>query len=481
MSPNLETRLSTALQSGNSHELGPEDIDELLLLLGKFETDDSYVSNIINVSGGEASAKRKLLILIDEVALFDENSLSYIFGRDTIANQDRHALKQRFARLSRVFHPDRGFHDSDWLTQRMSLINNAHSLAEKVFDGDIENPENATRPGFNPTPQFDTRKRRRKANIYNDDKEGLSDEVYKFAFKFLNGSNFDQIKKLVFGLIALVIILILTSFFSQRQNQTNDHTNIIATDFLQKKPTNPPVHDQNEPFLTQSEINNVVDDLLNELASHNKPELSNGTETIHKPIDPDLLDWVREQRGRDQASKPLESSASRPSNVATLNSENTSADAMAMIQSQGNPDEAVHGILSELGETSPKRKLKSVEQFIASLESAYENKDLDTWINTFTPDASYYDTVGRLEIAKERREFFQSIESPTARFTVHEFKLVGDVFFLVADVESSFFVSETKISRCIPSVLVLTEQVDDFKIIRWNKRAFNLNASQCPS
>ena len=199
-----QTNLSRCLRLGICDSSLIRHLDEILLWRGKLESSKDDFSSVLIDEYGERVLKKKFEEFLDRL-IVTGNSQTVLFS-PRLTKED---AKNRYRKLIRVFHPDRGVNEQEWLNHRAEVINLAYqdycdSVAE-MSTGSHSEPVEAS---FNYRPKAGN---------------GKVDEGAKFKIKFRpdvwrkwlgDSQNFQR--NIIYGLAITSGLMIVFFYISSR-------------------------------------------------------------------------------------------------------------------------------------------------------------------------------------------------------------------------------------------------------------------------
>ena len=459
-------------------ELYPH-VDAILTCLAKFDSHcNAFDQQCVDLSGSDAHAKKQILRLIDELLLRDERDIVRIFGKSAFADHSKKQLKRRYQRLTRLFHPDLGMEEVNWLNAKMSLINRSYELALDNFANpfDVDKAGVAEFSAYAHSKQQRKRKRKRYTEDLDDTTQAATSieaeqEFLSNAMRFFSVSVVAWLRRRVYQierlyrqkgiqyrfkwlLRSVVLLLLITSAFmlliSFKTNRIDNESEFQSTAFEQHK-------DQSSTLQDEQNIDDLLNRLLDEnstrdtvreaLTTSQKNTFDEKSESILNSLSardntPENAEWVM------PPSKPHSGKKQRSNNIGPMPVSQT------LPVSSLDVNNRFWGVPQEV-------KLRLV-----ALELSFATQDGSAFAQNFTSNARYFNDQGRRLIAESRDHFFAGVLKPQIRFSIAKTQHARSEVSVSGSMKMSFngIKNGQAVEQCTPLLITFLRRHDKYLV-----------------
>lgn len=138
------SRIAKFAKTGHHDPVFTENLDDLLRwLLNKNSATSALLDRAFDSAGiTPRLARRRVLSVVDQMLFKRSNEPWQVLGLESKAQKDE--VRDRYKRLTQVFHPDKGLGDERWLNDRMERIRGAYD--------ELQNPTRQRKPNIHVRP-----------------------------------------------------------------------------------------------------------------------------------------------------------------------------------------------------------------------------------------------------------------------------------------------------------------------------------------
>lgn len=500
------------LEGGDLDIIPLKDIDSVLVFLNKFDSiEDLFAEECAKRCGNDSKAKERILKLVDRTLLENEHDVFRIYGRAAFSDKSRKTLKTRYQRLCRIFHPDHGLSELQFLNQRMSIINSSFDLAEKNFNNPsaVYNKSSSVYNKTAKTKDFKTtdatsfanrskhnrrhslklrRRSHHKRKVFFKTWRRINRKfirgLYRIDTYFRNLNRWSKrTLKVMAGLLAVMLSITVYQFVQSSGNQTVYEVNALVND-VEKEPTNV-VSQPYEKELQVSEIERILDEMLAENSTKDidQTRYDNRDNQLSQTIDSDIsmesavkhdnedikVDFIEE---KDVSKAPRQTRPVKKSEKEVVKIERVSQPVTAL-HKKDDFEKAKDTHQAEIAKNVPIILPKSAENTLRLFGHFYAESQIESLASLFTADGSFFEFSGKRNIENSTQRLFEKIQNQTIQLKVHDAKEAGPWLILDSEIISVFQLKETQdwVRKHEKAEIVLfADQENKFKISSLSKK-----------